>query len=142
MFASATVAPRSIAASVGFNPTAPLIAAITQSAGRCAASIKASSPAAASMPRAGKRVFEITIGGRISDYGVPRADLARDFAERRGIAPRADCIDAITFRVTLDQVERAGTDRAGRSENSNDAHDRRRAASLCAQYQLRSSFSP
>ena len=48
LLASATVAPRSMAASVGFNPTAPLIAAITQSAGRCAASTNAASPAAAS----------------------------------------------------------------------------------------------
>ena len=40
LLASATVAPRSIAASVGFNPIAPLIAAITQSAGRCAASMQ------------------------------------------------------------------------------------------------------
>ena len=34
LLASATVAPRSTAASVGFSPAAPLIAAITQSAGR------------------------------------------------------------------------------------------------------------
>ena len=39
LLASATVAPRLAAASVGFNPTEPLIAAITQSAGRSAASI-------------------------------------------------------------------------------------------------------
>ena len=84
--ASATVAPRSIAASVGLRPAAPLIAAITQSAGRCAASTSASSPAAASMPRAGQRVFEIAIGGRIGNDGDARADLARDLAERRGIA--------------------------------------------------------
>ena len=40
LLASATVAPRSIAASVGLRPMAPLIAAITQSAGRCAASMQ------------------------------------------------------------------------------------------------------
>ncbi|MGY4240727.1 hypothetical protein ACVIIZ_002135 [Bradyrhizobium sp. USDA 4523] len=45
LLASATVAPRSTAASAGFSPAAPLTAAITQSAGRAAASIIALSPA-------------------------------------------------------------------------------------------------
>jgi hypothetical protein len=50
LLASATVAPRSAAASVGARLAAPVIAAITQSAGRCAASTIAASPAAASIP--------------------------------------------------------------------------------------------
>ena len=50
LLASATVAPRLAAASVGFSPTEPLTAAITQSAGRSAASTSAASPLAASMP--------------------------------------------------------------------------------------------
>ncbi len=50
LLASATMAPRSAAASVGASPAAPVIAAITQSAGRCAASITAASPAPTSMP--------------------------------------------------------------------------------------------
>ena len=50
LLASATMAPRSAAASVGRNPAAPVIAPITHSAGRCAASTSALSPAAASMP--------------------------------------------------------------------------------------------
>jgi hypothetical protein len=50
LLASATAAPRRTAASVGPSPAAPTIAAITQSAGRSAASISASSPAAASIP--------------------------------------------------------------------------------------------
>jgi hypothetical protein len=50
LLASATVAPRLAAASVGLSPTEPLTAAITQSAGRSAASINAASPLAASMP--------------------------------------------------------------------------------------------
>jgi hypothetical protein len=45
LLASATVAPRSTAASAGFSPAAPLTAAITQSAGRAAASMIALSPA-------------------------------------------------------------------------------------------------
>jgi len=44
LFASATVAPRSAAASVGARLAAPVIAAITHSAGRCAASTIACGP--------------------------------------------------------------------------------------------------
>ena len=50
LLASASVAPRSIAASAGSSPAAPVIAPITHSAGRRAASATASEPAAASMP--------------------------------------------------------------------------------------------
>ena len=50
LLASATVPPRSTAASVGSSPVAPAIAAMTHSAGRSAASIIAFGPAAASMP--------------------------------------------------------------------------------------------
>ena len=50
LLASATVTPRSAAAIAGFSPAAPLIAAITQFAGRCAASIMALSPAPIAMP--------------------------------------------------------------------------------------------
>src|SRR5262249_35227366 len=50
LLASATIAPRSAAASVGLRPAAPVIAPITHSAGRSAASIKPLSPAAASIP--------------------------------------------------------------------------------------------
>src|ERR1700733_3166936 len=49
LFASATVAPRSTAASAGFSPAAPLTAAIIQYAGRAAASMMALSPAPHSM---------------------------------------------------------------------------------------------
>ena len=47
--AAGTAAPRSAAASVGLRLAAPVIAAMTQSAGRCAASTTASGPAAASI---------------------------------------------------------------------------------------------
>ena len=49
LLASATVAPRSAAASVGLRLAAPVIAAMTHSAGRCAASTRAAGPAAASI---------------------------------------------------------------------------------------------
>ncbi len=50
LVASATIAPRRIAVSVGPRPAAPTIAAMTQSAGREAASIRPASPQAVSMP--------------------------------------------------------------------------------------------
>ena len=50
LLASATSAPRRMAASVGASPAAPTIAAMTHSAGRIAASTTASGPAATSMP--------------------------------------------------------------------------------------------
>ena len=47
----------------------------------------------------GERVFEFAIGGRIGDHGMARADLARDFAKRCRVTPRADGLDAIAFAV-------------------------------------------
>jgi hypothetical protein len=50
LLASATMAPRSMAESVGASPAAPVIADITQSAGRAAASTRASGPAPTAIP--------------------------------------------------------------------------------------------
>src|SRR6185437_15492508 len=50
LLASATMAPRRTASSVGAKPAAPTIAAIIQSAGRAAASTTAAAPAPTSMP--------------------------------------------------------------------------------------------
>ena len=49
LLASATMAPRRAATRVGARPAKPTTAAITHSAGRAAASITASGPAAASI---------------------------------------------------------------------------------------------
>ena len=50
-------------------------------------------------PEPGERFFEFTIGGRIGDHGMARANLARDFCKRCGVAPRADRFDAIALPV-------------------------------------------
>ena len=50
LLASATTAPRSMAASVEGNPAAPVMAAMVQSAGRLAAAATAASPHAVAMP--------------------------------------------------------------------------------------------
>ena len=82
LLASATVAPRSTAASAGFSPAAPLTAAITQSAGRAAASMIALSPAPHSVPRAGKRILQFAKAARIGDGGKARVEFARQFRQR------------------------------------------------------------
>ena len=74
LLASATVAPRSTAASAGFRPAAPLTAAITQSAGRAAASMIALSPAPHSMPRAGQRLASDSV----ERLRIGHRDKARD----------------------------------------------------------------
>ena len=58
LLASATRRPCRTAAMVGRRPAAPMMPAITQSAGRSAASIKASAPAATSMPLPARRSFK------------------------------------------------------------------------------------
>ena len=74
------MAPRSAAASVGLNPAAPVIAAITQSAGRCAGFDQRALARRRFDAGAGERILEFAIGGRIGDHGKARADLARDRA--------------------------------------------------------------
>src|SRR5512143_1095147 len=96
LFANATVAPRSIAASVGLSPTEPLIAAITQSAGRCAASISASSPAAASIRDPDSALFKsrYAAGSATTAWRAPtsRAIFASAAALRRAL------IDSTRYR--------------------------------------------
>ena len=122
LLASATVAPRSTAASVGFSPAAPVIAAITQSAGRCAASIKAPSPAAASMPLPDKRVLQFA--DRPPGRRPPQTGrrVRAQFVRARRIALRGHRLDAIAFGSRLMQIDRAGADRAGRAEDGDAAH--------------------
>ena len=62
------------------------------------------------------------IGSRIRDHRMPGPDLARNLAQRRGIAARADRLDAISLRLALDQIERARADRAGGAEDGDAAH--------------------
>ncbi len=59
---------------------------MTQSAGRCAASTTASSPAAASMPEPDKRLLQLAVGIRVGDRGEARAELARELRQLRRIA--------------------------------------------------------
>jgi hypothetical protein len=76
--------------------------------------------------RTRQRVLEFAIGGVICDHRMARADLACNLAESGRIAPRADRFNPVAPWVAFDQVERAGADRAGRAENCNPAHIRRR----------------
>ena len=89
------MAPRSAAASVGRKLAAPVMAAITQSAGRDAASTTASSPAPASIPEPASASFRSRCRTRIRDRRKTRADLARNRGQGRDIAMRGDRLDAI-----------------------------------------------
>ena len=83
MLASATIAPRSIAASVGLRPTAPLIAAITQSAGRSRGFEQRALAGRRLDAAAGQRLLQFAVGRRIGDRGKARADFARELGQRR-----------------------------------------------------------
>ena len=107
LLASATVAPRSAAASVGFRPAAPLIAAITQSAGRSAASISGGLAARRFDAGAGERVLQLAIGRRIGDGREARAELARELRERGGVAVRGHRLDAVAAVAALEQIDGA-----------------------------------
>ena len=117
LLASATIAPRSTAASVGRKPAAPVIAAITQSAGRCAASTSAL--------LAGRRLDARCRPARPSVRDRRPGPRPRRSARRaRARAPQAPAalllrghrLDAIARRARAEQVDGAGADRAGRAE--------------------------
>ena len=82
LLASATTAPRSSAANVGLRPAAPVMAAITQSAGQFAASMTAPSPAAAAMPEPGQALLQLGIAGRVGDRRKARALILRASAAK------------------------------------------------------------
>ena len=130
LFASATAAPRSTAASAGFNPAAPLTAAITQSAGRAAASMMALSPAPHSVPRAGKRVLQFAKPRRIGDRGKPRVEFAGQLGQRLHIGVRGQRLDLITVARAAQQIHGAVADRTGGAQHRHGARIGRRAALL------------
>ena len=73
LLASATLRPCATAASVGLRPAAPMMPAITQSAGRMAASISAAAPAATSMPVPARRSFNAAVAALVGDARRARA---------------------------------------------------------------------
>ncbi len=77
-------------------------------------------------PTAGQGVLQIAVCRWIGNHRKPGADLAGDFRQRRRIAPRADGLDAITFRLALDQIDRVVADRSRRAEDGDAAHGCRR----------------
>src|ERR1700704_2313057 len=88
LLAIATMAPRSAAVSVGLRPAAPVIAPITHSAGRAAASMSALSPAPPAPRRnatACKRGFELVVSRGIGDRGKTGIQFTRQRREGGGI---------------------------------------------------------
>ena len=140
LFASATVAPRSTAASAGFNPAAPLTAAITQSAGRAAASMIALSPAPHSMPRAGQRVSQSPSrpGSAIAANRAPNSFASFARPSTLVLAVRASIW--YRSREAAQQIHGAVADRTGGTQ---DGHGTTAdAAARCYATELHSSFSP
>ena len=125
LLASATVAPRSAAASVGLRLVAPVIAAITQSAGRCAASTTAVGAGRGLDAGAGKLGFEFAVSIRIGNCGKARAEFAREKRQRLGVAMRGYGFDAIATGFLPEQIDGARPDRAGGTEQRHRARYRR-----------------
>src|SRR6185436_2819137 len=113
LFASATIAPRSAAASVGLRPAAPVIAPITHSVGRLDQTAFAR-PRRDSAP--GQRRFEIAIASRIAHHRETRAQFARERGKRFGVRIGAHGLHAKTGALALEQVDGAGADRTGGAE--------------------------
>ena len=117
LLASATVAPRSTAASAGFNPAAPLTAAITQSAGRAAASMMALSPAPHSMPGAGQGVLQFGKTRGVGDRSESRAEFPGEFGQRFDIGIRGQRLDRIAVARAAQQIHGAVADRTGGAQH-------------------------
>ena len=97
LLASATVAPRSTAASAGFSPAAPLTAAITQSAGRAAASMMALSPAPHSMPVPASASRSSPSSDGIGDRREARAEFLGELRQPVDIGVRGQRLDLIAL---------------------------------------------
>ena len=91
------MAPRSAAASVGPSPAAPVIAPITQSAGRWRRLDQRALAGARLDAGAGERILELAIGGRIADRREAGTEVARQRRERRGTAIGAHRLDPVAL---------------------------------------------
>ena len=116
LLASATVAPRATAASVGRSPAAPVIAAITQSAGRCSSLDDRIRARGRLDPGSGERVLEFGITFRVGDAATRASSSRASLASALAFFGSGDRLDPIAARLALEQIDRAGADRAGRTE--------------------------
>ena len=139
LLASATVAPRSIAASVGLQPDRagdrrhhPVGRALRGFEQRGLAGRRLDAAAGQARPSARHRPPDRR------PRQSARRPRARVLRERRGVAPRGDRLDAIALRFALDQIDRAGADRAGGAENGDAAHGRGRLRFRAGKRRVRS----
>ena len=126
LLAKATMRPARTAARVGASPAAPTMPAITQSAGRSAASTTASGPHADLDPGAGQRLLQRGIFRRVGDRGEARVRAPRLLGQQRRVAVRGQRLDGELVAVAQQQIDRAAADRAGRAEDRDPARPRRR----------------
>ena len=121
LFASATTAPRRAATRVGSRPAEPTIAAMTQSAGRFAASTTAAGPAAASIAVPASACFSVRYSPSWQTTSGParHARIASAEFPARRPAPRRE-----RFRVPGRRGRACSADRAGRTQNRDAARHR------------------
>ncbi len=119
LLASATVRPSLTAAWVGRTPAVPAIPATTMSAGRCAASMTASSPAAArdSSPR--QRIAQRRKAVRIGESGEAGANADRRCGERRDVPAARYRLDTKGSPLRLQDLHGGAADRARGAEQRN-----------------------
>ena len=124
LLAKATMRPRRIAARVGASPAAPTMPAITQSAGRSAASTSASRPARRLDPacRRAPPSAPDSPPDRRPRQSARRAP--RLFGQERRVAVGGQRLDGERVAVAQQQIDGALPDRPGRAENRDAARPR------------------
>ena len=115
-------------------PAAPTIPAITQSAGRSAASTSASAPHAAAMPEPDSASFSAPYSAGSAIAANRAFELPRLLGQQRRVAVGGQRLDGEFVAVAQQQIDRALADRPGRAEDRDAARPgrRRRRARLSA----------
>ena len=121
LLASATVAPRSTAASAGFKPAAPDTAAISQSAGRSAASTMALSPAPLAMPVPASAARSSSSLDCISDGHEARVEFLGQLDHAFDVAVGGQRLHLVPLGRGSQQIHGAVADRTGRTKDGDAA---------------------
>src|SRR6202051_2593359 len=117
LFANATVAPRSTAASAGFSPAAPLTAAMTHTARRAPTrrprrgQHHSSFAGTESDAGAGERVFQLGKARGIGDRGKSSAEFPGQFRQPLHVGMRGQRLDLVTVARGAQQIHGAVADR-------------------------------
>ena len=121
LLASATIAPRRMAASVAARPAAPVIAAMVQSAGSAAAATTCSGPAATSIPVPASASRRRGIAGRIGNHRPLGLQGDRLLGQQPDIAAGDQRADPEALGCGGEQFHRLGADTAGAAQDGDGA---------------------